>query len=162
MIAIGCQSKRVRAILAAAILSGMLMSCQRYGQNQDDQLVNASGLSTNAVLALLNKGANVNGHSKVTFGWTPLISAIYHNEGDIIDLLLARGADVNVGDNENRTPLYWAIVRWGENTNLIAELIQRGADPHATNCFGADIMDLARSQPNSRDILNILQTHSTP
>ena len=149
-------------MFATAAAVGMLMGCQRYGQSLDDQLVNAAGLSTNAVLALLDTGANINGHSRVAFGWTPLISAIYHHKVDVVDLLLTCGADVNVSDDDNRTPLYWAIVRWADDTNLVAKLIQHGADPHATNCFGTDIMDLARSQPNARSLLDILQTHRPP
>ncbi len=103
--------KTVRAVFVAAALSSISVSCRRFEQNQSKQLVNASGLSTAEVLTLLNKGANINGRSNRMFGWTPLISAIYQNEGDIVDLLLAHGADVNLGDSENRTPLYWAIVR---------------------------------------------------
>src|SRR5712675_1585176 len=68
-------------------------------------LVNASVLSTNEVLRLLNQGADVNMRSISTFGWTPLISAIYHRKEEVVDLLMARGADVNLGDAMNQTPI---------------------------------------------------------
>ena len=63
---------------------------------------------------LLDQGVKVNGKSKR--GWTPLFDALYrHNSYPpdskseaIVDLLLARGAEVNVIDAEGKTPLMLA------------------------------------------------------
>src|SRR6266496_5289063 len=130
-------------------------SCRLSQRDEGRELVNASGLSKAAVLNALNKGADVNKRSDTIFGWTPLISAIYHHKEEVIEVLLAHGANVNLGDNENRTPVVWAIEVWGDNTNLIRNLIEHGADPNKRNRSGSNAFDIARSQPNSAALLAI-------
>ena len=40
---------------------------------------------------------------------TPLHSATANDHKEIVELLIAEGADVNAKDNKGRTPLDWAI-----------------------------------------------------
>jgi ankyrin repeat protein len=136
----------------------LVIGCGRIQQDEGRALVNASGLSKDEVLNALSKSADVNKRSRTMFGWTPLISAIYSHKEEVVDLLISRGADVNLGDDKNQTPLVWAIEAWGDNTNLIQKLVQNGADPKIKNRYGSDAFTVAHSQTNSAEIVAILET----
>jgi ankyrin repeat protein len=41
-------------------------------------------------------------------------------------MLIQRGADINKGDNEGKTPLYWALDK--NNLPLVESLLSKGAD----------------------------------
>ena len=149
------RERRTVALVLAFCVVGLPSGCFRRDPGRE--LVNAAGLSTTQVLVVLAKGADINRQSSSTFGWTPLISAIYHKKADVAELLIARGADVNVADSASQTPLNWTIQTWNDNTNLIELLIRRGADPTIKSRFGSDAFELADKQPNSEEILRILK-----
>src|SRR3954468_14508879 len=100
------QSVTLTTLLAICSLSWQ--GCRRPEFDKGRELVNAVD-STNNVLQVLKKGADINRRSTTTFGWTPLISAIYNHKEDVVDLLLARGADANLTDYNGYTALSWAI-----------------------------------------------------
>ena len=52
------------------------------------------------------------------YGWTPLHIAVQESRYDIVEMLLAHGADVNAKDKEGTAPLHWA-------TGNVAELLRR-------------------------------------
>ena len=131
--------------------------CKRAQYDKGRDLVNAAGMSKQDVIDLLRKGAKVNENSSSTFGWTPLISAIYHRKEDIAEFLIESGADVNKADSDGKTPLLWAVSSWGDNTNLIRLLVIRGADPRIKNRLGSDAFDEANSRTNAPEIISILQ-----
>ncbi|UJR35902.1 hypothetical protein I4U23_028645 [Adineta vaga] len=58
-------------------------------------------------------------------GWSPLHLASGHNNLEMVTLLLAKGADVNIKDSNGNTPLAWA--REMNATAVINELEKRGA-----------------------------------
>jgi ankyrin repeat protein len=147
-----------KIVVVASCLLIVAIICQGCRPpDRGRELVNAAGLSKGQVIAALARGANVNQRSSSTFGWTPLISAIYHKREDVAELLIARGADPNLADAANETPLNWAISVWNNNTNLIGMLMRSGADPTRKSRYGADAYELARKQPNSEEILALLR-----
>lgn len=148
-----------RVFVSFCALALWVTSCgQRHPYfDRGRELVNAAGLSTQDTLAVLQKGADVNRRSESQFGWTPLISAIYARKGDIVDLLLAYGADPNIGDADNRTAIVWAVESWGDNTNLLIKLMQHGANPEIKTKLGTDAFAAAKSQSNATIILEILK-----
>ncbi len=79
---------------------------------------------------LLTRGADINARedwrSFVRQG-TPLLKAVYQGDNDTAYWLLEEGADPNVGDINNLSPVYYAI--WRGNTTLLQALLDRGADP---------------------------------
>jgi ankyrin repeat protein len=145
-------------IVALGAAAFFCIGCKPFQRDQARELVNAAGGSPYAVSNLLARGADVNARSKTTFGWTPLISAIYHHKEDVVDLLLVCGADVNIGDSMGDTPLNWTITVWEENTNLIRKLVRRGANPKIRNRYGSDAFDLAGSKRNSDEISEIIRS----
>jgi ankyrin repeat protein len=74
-------------------------------------------------------------------GWTPLPFAAGNGHKEIVELLIAEGADVNVKDNNGWTPLHTA-------TKEIAELlIAKGVDVNAKDDFGRTPLDFAKPYP---------------
>ena len=69
----------------------------------------------------LNKRIDNSNHD----GFTPLIVASINRQIPVVKLLLRYGADVNMGDNEKQTPLYWA------SNNGDAELVEILLDNNA-------------------------------
>jgi ankyrin repeat protein len=59
-------------------------------------------------------------------GRTPLLAATGENCVDTVTLLLDRGADINVKDDDGRTALITAAA--GGMTDVVRVLLQRGAD----------------------------------
>ncbi|MCD4786252.1 MAG: ankyrin repeat domain-containing protein [Candidatus Eremiobacteraeota bacterium] len=55
---------------------------------------------------LISKGADVNGEVD---GWTHLHRAVNRGDNDIVKFLLRCGANVNARNNDNLTPLYYAM-----------------------------------------------------
>lgn len=64
-------------------------------------------------------------------GNTPLHNAVIIGSGEIIELLLSRGADINAQNTQLNTPLHEAIQNRKENTAAL--LIGKGADLGKTN-----------------------------
>jgi len=52
---------------------------------------------------------------ETVIGWTPLHKAAYHGRDEIVELLLAKGADCEITDNRGATALYWASTVGREN-----------------------------------------------
>ncbi|MDC0276936.1 ankyrin repeat domain-containing protein [bacterium] len=71
-----------------------------------------------AVKQHLATGTDVNVKMK-TFGWTPLHFATIK---EIVELLIAKGADVNAEDDDGKTPLDWAT---GFRRTKIADLLRK-------------------------------------
>ena len=61
-------------------------------------------------------------------GTTALHQAVFQNHHDIVNLLIERGADPNIGDENVWTPLHWAVER--RRMDMVKLLLNRGADPN--------------------------------
>lgn len=74
---------------------------------------------------MIEHGANPNLHGP---GKSPLIQLCTHNSGCGVRKLLLAGADVDVTDNEGRTPFYIVVFSTFTYYNVLAHLINAGAD----------------------------------
>ena len=81
------------------------------------------------VQSLLDDGADVNEQEKMQPGLTPLHWAVVKKAPAIADLLLSRGADIELRDRYGATPLHWAARR--AYAASVALLLRRGASVHA-------------------------------
>lgn len=83
-----------------------------------------------------------------------LQQAIIYDKPDIVKVLLDNGADINLLDNINMSPLNTAI---NENKTEIANLlIERGANVNYKNIFGITSQHLAARNKNSSVLKNLL------
>jgi hypothetical protein len=92
---------------------------------------------------LLDDGASINAHDN--HARTPLIMAGYYGATDCVKLLLARGGDaleLNTADNRGDTVLHEAART--NRAEIVAFLLQAGADPTIPNNNGHTPLDLAR------------------
>ncbi len=90
-------------------------------------------LSKDTAELLLAKGADVN--SKDKDGRTPLHLAVESADGDIVELLLGKGAKVDAKDDESGLTALHHAARFS-NKNLVELLIARGADINAKDKQG--------------------------
>jgi ankyrin repeat protein len=78
---------------------------------------------------------------------TPLHFAAREGHADIVELLLASGADVNAANYEHETPLHWVVLR---NRHDVADLLLRhGAETEARENYGrSPLLLVARETGN--------------
>ena len=86
--------------------------------------------------------------------WTPLFWAAQKGHKDVVELLIAKGADVNAKGEYGNTPLHRATSR-----KEIAELlIANGADINARDYEGDTPLDIALRKGNE-DVAELLRKH---
>jgi len=107
----------------------------------------------NMAAFLISKGADVN--TKNNWGWMPLHNAIGNGHREIVELLTANGADVNMG-NWIGTPLHLAVR--GGHRDIAELLIAKGADVNAKNKSGRTALDIAVDQGHT-EIVELLRKH---
>ena len=97
---------------------------------------------TETARALLGGGADLHALSRNPQAASPLHSALGGRQWETARLLLEQGADSHAAQPGGWTPLLLAV-REGA-ADLVAELLTRGADPHARTNDGESAADLAR------------------
>ncbi|RUS23618.1 ankyrin repeat-containing domain protein [Jimgerdemannia flammicorona] len=85
---------------------------------------------------LLDSGVDPN--IQDDFGYTPIAAAVSYNFLSIVNLLLSRGAYVNIVDIEGDTPLFVA-----ETVEAVQLLLEYGADPKHINYEGRTAASVA-------------------
>ena len=95
---------------------------------------------------LLNQGANPN--QKRDNGSTPLSTAGFHGETEIVKLLLKRGADISRANNDGNTPLHVAAFLC--RTDIVKIYLQKGASVTTKNRRGESSMDVVSQPWNDR------------
>jgi len=101
----------------------------------------ASEGNLQSIRALLTAGADVNGRSPN--GRTALMTAALAGNTQVVDLLLANGANPNITDyKEGRTALI--IAAEGGHTEVARSLLKAGADPNSKDRLGETAMSNAQ------------------
>ena len=106
--------------------------------------------------AAVAAGANIDARDQCPLKRTPLYYACSNQDGFLIaQLLIAKGADVNVQDKSGRTPLHWACNN--QNGLPIAQLlIANNADVNARNMHGETPLYYACKNQNGFLIAQLL------
>lgn len=74
-------------------------------------------------------------------GYTPLdLASFAARYMPIVQLLVAKGADVNAQASSGATPLFWAVLR--QQRDEAKFLIDHGANVNATDAYGDTILDM--------------------
>src|SRR5215831_3822266 len=85
-------------------------------------------------------------------GATPLMHAALLGGTGVMQILLDAGADPNVKNHRNATPLHWAVT----DINAVKLLLKNGADPNVKSVEGRTPLMLAAQQPGGVDIVKAL------
>ncbi|NTI86190.1 ankyrin repeat domain-containing protein [Agrobacterium rhizogenes] len=121
-------------------------ACEKLDPNGQD-----AGGDTNFALAIRDKkgdivkkmlacGAKLD--MKTTEGWYPLHTAAYYGPASMVDLLVSKGADVNVrGDYDGWTPLHMAAQQ--EDPTIVKALLKDGADKTIKSSSGKTAAEMA-------------------
>lgn len=86
-------------------------------------------------------------------GWTPLHRAAQFGHGDIVDLLISKGSDLEAKTNLGVTPLYAAII--GQQLGIVQQLLDVGADIFAVRSDGETMLHIAAAL-GQKDIAELL------
>lgn len=82
---------------------------------------------------------------------TPLLMiAVGQDEKDIVELLIANGADVNAKNNDNQTSLMLAVFK--ENIAIVKLLIDKGADVNAKDSYGKTVLSFAKHSIKEKEL----------
>ncbi len=87
----------------------------------------------------LIKGVDVNGEE----GHTLLIEAVHRNKTEIVDLLIATGADVHAKEKDNRGRTALICAAWSGSTEIIKLLLAAGAEINTKDNEGHSALDIA-------------------
>ncbi|MEJ5976697.1 ankyrin repeat domain-containing protein [Novosphingobium sp. PS1R-30] len=79
-------------------------------------------------------------------GNTALMGAAFKGLGDIVELLLANGAQPDAANHAGQTALMFAAL-FGRAA-IVDRLLARGADPHRPDAAGNSALSVAQSQAN--------------
>ncbi|XP_008275253.1 histone-lysine N-methyltransferase EHMT1-like isoform X3 [Stegastes partitus] len=74
-------------------------------------------------------------------GWTPITWAIEYKHKELVHLLLARGADVNIRDKEENVCLHWAALSGCDD--IAQALLEAQCDLNAVNVHGDSPLHVA-------------------
>lgn len=99
------------------------------------------------------------GQSKSNLGWTPLHLATYFGHKEVVELLLARGAEINAINDNGDTPLHKAAFIGRED--LVMLLIQYNADVNLINGEGRLPRDMTPSNEVGDEIAKLLKAAET-
>jgi ankyrin repeat protein len=106
---------------------------------------------------LLEHGANPNLRNKT--GSTPLDDAALSGNKDLIEMLLAHGADLSAQDPESKSaPLHYAA-SFGR-LEAVRILVEHGADVSAKNSKGQTALQLAMSN-QQEEVAAFLRSHGS-
>lgn len=89
-------------------------------------------------------------------GWSPLWQAAFWKRSEIVDYLLAQGADVQAATRRGETPLHGAVM--GGARAIVERLLGQGANVNARADNGMTPLHRAAWQ-RARDIAALLLTH---
>lgn len=113
----------------------------------------------------LNAGADVNHEEDPHVINTPLETAIWQDQTEMVELLLEFGADPNQQDESRHTehgmiggdtPLHNAVYKG--SAKMVKLLLAHGADPDITNASGANATDFAERR-NHTHLARLMEAH---
>lgn len=91
-------------------------------------------------------GVDGRADSEDASGATALIAAAMGGHADVVNALLAGGADVNKAERRGLTPLRWACMAHGVRSGVVAALLAAGADVNTADAMGVTpLWESARS-----------------
>jgi len=110
------------------------------------------------IRALCARGADPNEPSGGN-GWTPLLHAIHKNQIESVKALLDAGANIDRTSPSQTSPLMMAAGYGSEE--MVALLLQRGANPRLSDDEGASALDYALSGVPDLDAFTLFRCQNS-
>ena len=110
-----------------------------------------------AVVRRLDHGASLALLTPDAVRNTLLHSAVKANSLDLLQLFVAKGADVNAQNAYGETPLHISLDKSARNPDLVSYLLSQGADPLLQNAIGDSPYALAMRQADHSLMLAFTQ-----
>uniref|UniRef100_A0A8C6N4M2 [histone H3]-lysine(9) N-methyltransferase n=1 Tax=Mus spicilegus TaxID=10103 RepID=A0A8C6N4M2_MUSSI len=131
-----------------------------YSKDGSTCLHHAAKIGNLEMVSLLLSTGQVDVNAQDSGGWTPIIWAAEHKHIDVIRMLLTRGADVTLTDNEENICLHWASFT---GSAAIAEvLLNAQCDLHAVNYHGDTPLHIAARESYHDCVLLFLSRGANP
>ena len=141
------------ASVGAETTDGLTALTLAVGHELDDALTKRRHLNLDAVTLLLTKGAHVDAPGYIG---TVLFDAIKYQSKELLQLLIARGANVNAADIDGLTALHVACR--GDYMTLVPILLDSGADVHAETSSGATPLHFAAATGDTALVQRLLES----
>ena len=133
------QDKVVQVLLDAGANPNTKNNYGAFGPTELSRQLATANTHTDPVGLLNVQGNQVSG---ATNGYTPLHLAVFAvNHKKIVQMLVAKGADVNAQASSGATPLYFAVLR--DQKDDAEFLLAHGANPNLADAYQNSILDLA-------------------
>jgi ankyrin repeat protein len=112
------------------------------------------------VEAILEKGVDINGLSNKNV--TAISGCAFNHKWDRLKMLLSRGANVNLLDTSNMSPLHRTVdsIEFEAPHDIIDALILAGVDPQGRDGDGKTPADIAREKGHETTALYIEQFYA--
>lgn len=146
--------------MAAAVVISIIATVIIQGIHERNKyaLFNAAEVGDlKQVKSLVQQGAPINQKLASSFGFTPLIGAIYHGCTDTAYYLIEAGADVNLPDNNGVTPLMWATSERDQGVPLVKFLIAHGARLDTKDKYGITVLGYAQAEPPVPQLVEVIK-----
>ncbi len=111
-----------RTRLIGGLFAALLMAESLWAAEIHDAAAKGELAKVKTILAQNPQLVNSQGMNN----WVPLHFAVYSGHKDVVELLVAKGADPNAKDEEDRTVLHWAAA--GNYTEIMTILLANGAE----------------------------------
>jgi len=139
----------------------------KYGHAAMHYAVKGKRSMAAMVELLLAAGADINGRAQQSYTvhpyeFTPLINAVKNGRSAAVTLLLDKGADPTLADQDGSTPLHYLALSWNPEAmeNTIPLLLEKGANIDARNKLGrTPLMMTAYNNRGQKKAAAILLSH---
>ncbi|CAM9664666.1 unnamed protein product [Lampetra planeri] len=135
-----------------------LVKAGAYVAHKDDEGATCLHLAAKKgnleVVQYLVSTGKVNINCQDDGGWTPIIWTAEYKHVDVVRLLLSRGADVTLRDNEENICLHWAA--FAGSVDIAEEFINAQCDLHAANLHGDTPLHIASRENHYECVVLLL------